>query len=147
MQKRIIRPIVICIFSNQDSILVAEGFDSMKGDYFYRPIGGGIEFGESSTDALIREITEEINQEIKNLSYLGAVENIFTFNGDNGHEIVMVYDAAFIDQSLYHIESFEGIEDGGEKIKLFWKPLNDFTERRLRLVPEGLITLIQNKMI
>ncbi|UOQ48575.1 NUDIX hydrolase [Gracilibacillus caseinilyticus] len=145
MQKRIIRPIVICIFSNQNSILVAEGFDSVKGDYFYRPIGGGMEFGESSADALVREITEEINQEITNLSYLGAVENFFTFNGDTGHEIVMVYDAQFVDQTIYHIESFEGIEDDGEKINLFWKPLSDFVEGRLRLVPEALMTLIQQK--
>lgn len=41
MTKGIIRPLVICIFKRDDTILVAEGYDSVKDDYYYRPIGGG----------------------------------------------------------------------------------------------------------
>lgn len=58
MRKGIIQPLVICIFQKDDSILVAEGYDPVKKDYFYRPIGGGIEYGEKSSDALIREVDE-----------------------------------------------------------------------------------------
>ncbi|SFL58945.1 NUDIX domain-containing protein [Gracilibacillus orientalis] len=143
MKKGLIRPIVICLFSNNDSILVAEGYDSIKKQYFYRPIGGGIEYGELSSDALIREVQEEIEKEITNLKYLGTIENIFTYNGDIGHEVVMVYDASFVDDSLYKINSFEGKEDDGTSFKLFWKPLSEFENGQLRIVPESLMTLIQ----
>jgi 8-oxo-dGTP pyrophosphatase MutT (NUDIX family) len=145
MKKGIIRPLVICLFSNNDSILVAEGYDSVKNQYYYRPIGGGIEYGELSSDALIREVNEEIEKEIINLKYLGTVENVFTYNGDIGHEIVMVYDAEFVDNSVYRTNSFEGIEDDGTTFKLFWKPLIEFQNGKLKLVPEDLMTLIPEK--
>ena len=41
MKKGIIRPLVICLFKKGDTILVAEGYDPVKDDYYYRPIGGG----------------------------------------------------------------------------------------------------------
>ena len=37
-----IRPIAICLFRNANRILVSEGFDTIKQDYYYRPLGGGI---------------------------------------------------------------------------------------------------------
>lgn len=40
MRKVIIRPLVICIFQKDNSILVAEGYDPIE-DKFHRPIGGG----------------------------------------------------------------------------------------------------------
>ena len=61
------RPLVICLFSNNGRILAAKGTDSVKQNEFYRPLGGMIEFGERSSDALKREILEETNQEITNL--------------------------------------------------------------------------------
>lgn len=143
MRKGIIRPLVICLFKHEDAILVFEGHDLVKGDNFYRPIGGGIEYGETSAEALIREIREEIGAEIKDIKYLGTIENVFTFYGNVGHEIVIVYDAAFIDTSFYGKDSFEGQEDDGTLIKLIWKPLSEFQNGNLRLVPETLPELIQ----
>ncbi|WP_163581637.1 NUDIX hydrolase [Gracilibacillus saliphilus] len=145
MKKGIIRPLVICIFSNQDYILVAEGYDNLKNQFYYRPIGGGIEYGELSSQALIREVNEEIGQEINNLKYLGTIENIFTYNGDIGHEIVMVYDAEFVDGLVYRTNSFLGIENDGTTFKLFWKTLSEFEKGELKLVPENLMTLIREK--
>ena len=52
-----IRPIAICVFHNSNRILVFEGQDPVKGETFYRPLGGGIEFGESS-EATIRQRVE-----------------------------------------------------------------------------------------
>jgi hypothetical protein len=76
---------------------------------------------------------------------LGTLENIFIYNGDIGHEIVMVYDATFVDTSLYKTKSFEGQEDDGTIFKLFWKPVRDFQNAKLRLVPENLLGLIQER--
>ncbi|MBU7595936.1 NUDIX hydrolase [Metabacillus halosaccharovorans] len=146
MKKGIVRPLVICIFSNNDSILVAEGYDSVSKEYYYRPIGGGIEYGELSSDALIREIQEEIKASITNLEYLETLENIFTYNGELGHEVVLVYDATFVDTSFYETSSFDGVEDDGTIFKLFWKPVSEFKNGKLRLVPENLLELIQERM-
>jgi histidine triad (HIT) family protein len=49
-----IRPIVIGVAIRDDRILADEGFDPQKAERFYRPPGGGIEFGETSQDALRR---------------------------------------------------------------------------------------------
>src|ERR1051325_12102377 len=94
MKKKRIRPLAICIFRNKDRILVAEGYDSVKDEHFYRPLGGGIEFGETSMDTVCRELREELNAEVErgSLKYLGTVENIFTFLGKPHHEIVLIYD-------------------------------------------------------
>ncbi|MDG5472745.1 NUDIX hydrolase [Jeotgalibacillus sp. ET6] len=146
MKKGVIRPLVICLFSNNDSILVAERYDSVSKEYYYRPIGGGIEYGELSSDALIREIQEEIEASITNLEYIGTLENIFTYNGEIGHEVVMVYDATFVDTSLYKISSFDGVEDDGTVFKLYWKPVREFQNGRLQLVPENLLGLIQERI-
>ncbi|WP_404452927.1 NUDIX domain-containing protein [Virgibacillus necropolis] len=142
MRKGIIRPLVICIFQKDCSILVAEGYDPVKDDYFYRPIGGGIEYGETSANALIREVEEEIEEAIHSLEYIGTIENIFTFNGDIGHEIVQVYDAKFVDTALYEKDSIVGKEDDGKTYKAMWKPMTEFQKGQLHLVPEALLDLI-----
>ncbi|ASK63814.1 DNA mismatch repair protein MutT [Virgibacillus phasianinus] len=142
MRKGIIRPLVICIFQKDNSILVAEGYDSVKKNYFYRPIGGGIEFGETSSAALAREIEEEVGAAIDHLEYIGTVENLFKFNGETGHEIVFVYDAKFVDTGLYEKGSFIGKEDNGATYKAMWKPLTEFGKGKLRLVPDALLNLI-----
>jgi 8-oxo-dGTP pyrophosphatase MutT (NUDIX family) len=51
-----IRAIAICFFRRGDRILVHEDMDSVKGSAFARPLGGGIDFGETSQDAMAREI-------------------------------------------------------------------------------------------
>ena len=81
MKKNKIRPLAICVFQNNNRILVAEGYDPVKKDTFFRPLGGGIEFGEKSEDTVRRELMEEINAEVGELWYLGTLENIFMFNG------------------------------------------------------------------
>ena len=92
MKKKRIRPLAICVFRRNDRILVAEGYDSIKKQTFYRPLGGAIEFGERGEDTVRRELKEEINVEVGELHYIGTLENIFIFNGTPGHEIVIVYD-------------------------------------------------------
>jgi 8-oxo-dGTP pyrophosphatase MutT (NUDIX family) len=58
-----IRVIAICVIRSEKGILVFEGFDSVKGAFYYRPLGG-VEPGETSAAAVKREILEEIGQEL-----------------------------------------------------------------------------------
>ena len=82
-----IRTIVLGIFLHEDRLLVFRGDDPTRNVVFYRPLGGGIEFGEPSADAFVREIREELGAELTAVRYLGMLENIFTHAGKRGHEI------------------------------------------------------------
>src|SRR3990172_5881582 len=137
MKKRI-RPLAICVFRHNDRILVAEGYDSVKDEYFYRPLGGGIEFGEPSTETICRELREELNVEVdkESLQYLGALENIFYFNGTPSHEIILVYDGALKESKLYDQAVIIGNEiDMDETFHAMWKSIDEFGEGGSILYP------------
>jgi len=138
-----IRPLAICTFRHGGRILVSEEHDPVKGETFYRPLGGGIEFGEHSMDTLRRELMEEIGAEAKDLVYLGTLENIFTFNGEPGHEIVQVYDGVLVESGLYERDMISGHEqDLNLPMKVVWKRLDEFGPGGLILYPDGLIELL-----
>jgi 8-oxo-dGTP pyrophosphatase MutT (NUDIX family) len=141
--KNRIRPLAICVFINNDRILVAEGFDPLKQQTFYRPLGGGIEFGETSTDTVRRELKEELNVEVGELCYLGTLENIFVFNGTPGHEIVQVYDGMLVDSRLYEQAVIVGQEANGDIIRALWKSLDEIGEGKSILYPTGLLEMLK----
>lgn len=136
-----IRVIAICLFRRDDQILVFEGFDSAKGTHFYRPLGGGVDAGETSTEAIVREIREEVGAEVTDLHLVGVLESIFTVNGRAGHEIVFVYDGRFVDESFYTHLRLEAVEDNGTVLPATWRPLAFFNAQQ-RLVPEQLMALL-----
>ena len=74
MKNTLIRPIALCLFRREDRILVSTAYDSVKKDYFCRPLGGGIEFGERGAEAIVREIREELGAEIKEVRLLGTLD-------------------------------------------------------------------------
>ena len=92
---RIVRPIALAIIRHRDRLLVFRGEDRLKPEVFYRPLGGGIEFGETAESAVRREIREEIGAELTNVRLIGALENLFTLNGGPGHEIALLFEAEF----------------------------------------------------
>ena len=65
-----IRPIVLGIAKLNNKILVREGTESIQKRTFYRCLGGGIEFLETSQEALKREFKEELGIEIEVKDYL-----------------------------------------------------------------------------
>lgn len=144
MHREVIRPLVIAVFRHENRILAAEAYDPLKGETFYRPLGGEIEFGELSRDALIREIREEIGAEITSLCFLGTLENLFIYNGILGHEIVLVYDGALVDRALYDQATIPGREDTmGEDFVAVWKPLDEFAPGKPPLYPDGLLDMLR----
>ena len=145
MKKPRVRPLAICVFRNQGRILVNQGYDSIKDQYFYRPLGGGIEFGETSMDTVGRELMEELNVEVErdSLQYLGTVENIFTFNGMVGHEIILIYDGVLKELGLYDQSVIVGREANGEEIRAVWKHIDEFGEGKAILYPTGLLEMLK----
>ena len=143
MAENRIRPLALCLFRRGDDILVFEGVDTVKPEVFYRPLGGGIHFGERAEDAARREIREEIGGETTNLRLLGVLENLFTHQGAPGHEVLFLFEADFVDPAFYARDSMVGHEDGGVPFKAFWKPLTAFGPGKAPLYPDGLLELLR----
>lgn len=141
MNKETVRPIAICVFRKDSSIFVAEGYDKTKSETFYRPLGGTVEFGEYGRETVARELREEIGAVVTNVRYLGTIENIFVFEDRRGHEIVLVFEGEFVEQSFYERKRVEGLETTGS-IEAVWKPLDIFLKKEAPLYPDGLLSLL-----
>ncbi len=140
-----IRPIAICVVRRGGDIFVFEARDTVKGETFYRPLGGGIEFGERADQAVRRELLEEVGAELVNLQQIGVLENIFIYQGKPGHEIVFVFQADFADRALYDRELSICKEDNNAQFPALWKPFEEFASGRAILYPAGLTDLLRAK--
>jgi ADP-ribose pyrophosphatase YjhB (NUDIX family) len=137
-----IRPIAIVVLRRADDcILAAPGFDSVKQQRFYRPLGGEIEFGELAEHAARREILEEVGAEIDNLRLISVFENIFTFLGARGHELVWAFEASFKDPK-YTLRDVVVCDEGGSAFEAHWVPLDLFVRGEAPLYPDELLAAL-----
>ncbi|WP_203339974.1 MBL fold metallo-hydrolase [Planococcus beijingensis] len=109
---------------------------------FYRPLGGTIELGETSVDALKREFKEEIDAEIRVGRYMDVLENIYALNKRVFHEISLVYEVEFMDSEQFQRESFE-VTEGSKKKLAKWVSLGELALEETTLYPDGLLALLQ----
>ena len=141
---KLIRPLALCVVLHQGKILVVEYQDPRRQSCYYRPPGGTIEFGETSSQALKREMMEELGAGVTNLRFLGTLENLYTIDGVLSHELVLIYQADLENQQMYHIQELVGNENG-TPIQVCWKSLRDFENSEKPLYPDGLYGLLANK--
>ena len=140
-----IRAVAICVFRQGDRILVARGTDPVTDESFHRPLGGGVEFGEHSVDALRREMDEELGTTIESPRLLGILENVFEYAGRPRHEIVFVYDARLSNPSWYERAELPVTESGHGWRAARWIPIAELSSGQELLVPEGLLALLQTE--
>ncbi|KUM38654.1 NUDIX hydrolase [Pseudomonas sp. EpS/L25] len=136
-----IRVLALCVLRQGDQILIRQMQDPHDGLSFCRPLGGGVEFGETSQAAVRREIREELGVELAEVRLLGTLESLFSYAGRPGHEVVLVYAAEFADRQLYERAELPGQESDGEAFLATWRSLASFDDA-CRLVPEGLMELV-----
>ena len=129
------RPLVLGIFRRGRLVLVGEGTDRVKGSSFYRPLGGQIETGESPEQALVREMREELSEEVRVLRVLGELDNRFVFEDKPGWEQVHVIEAEFLSAEAPNVNSVEA-----EGWNLRWVDPNALD---LPLYPDGLADLLR----
>ncbi len=139
-----VRPLALGIFRQGDRTFVTKGYDPVKDQVFYRPLGGGIDFGERGADTVVRELKEEIGAEVTDLRYLATFENIFTYAGKPGHEIILLYEGRFADPSWYERDVERGLEETDDPplMQGVWMRLDDFGPDA-PLYPDGLLEAIR----
>lgn len=132
----VIRPLAIAVIKNdKNQLLLHEARDSVKNETFYRPLGGGIHFGEKGQEALVREFREEINQELKDVKYIHTFENVFTYEGKPGHQIILLYKANLVSELK---ESYPIYEEGKTVGQAVWRSLSDIHKQNARIYPAGI---------
>lgn len=129
-----IRVLALGLIRDGSRTFISQGYDPVKQQTFYRAMGGGVDFGETSLAALKREFQEEIQAELTNIEYLACLENLFVYNGKQGHEIIQVYQCDFVEPKFYQLESLIFTEGKRQKMAL-WIEVDRFKTGELKLVP------------
>lgn len=132
-----IRVVALGLITQGDRIFVFSSYEPVKQREFYRALGGGVEFGETSLEALQREFQEEIAAELTNIRYLGCIENCFTFLNQPKHEIIQLYRADFVDRKFYQLEELTFFDGEATPITAKWVERDRFKSGELWLVPEA----------
>lgn len=138
-----IRTTVQVLIQREQSLLVYKGYDKKRRRSFYRPIGGGVDFGETGAAAALREFREESGLKIHRLRFLGFLENIFTYHGEAGHEWVLVFSAEFHDQKNYRCERFP-LQEGKRTLSdARWVSVKTLLASRTAFYPAGIKDLVK----
>lgn len=113
-----IRVYGILIGDNQQ-VLVSDEF--IRGDYFTKFPGGGLEFGEGTRDCLKREFKEEMDLDIRVGDHIYTTDYFQMSAFNPAHQIISIY---------YYAHALEPI-----KVPLRQKPF-DFDEQQLAVYKE-----------
>jgi len=102
------------LLGDKNQVLVSDEF--IRGNYYTKFPGGGLEFGEGTRDCLRREFKEEMNLDVRVTNHIYTTDffQISAFNP--GHQIISIY---------YFAEALEAI-----RAPLRYKPF-DFDEREM----------------
>lgn len=138
-----IRAVALAIFVRpRDRAVLAVRFPEPD-RVFYRPPGGGIEFGERAKEAACREAVEELGYAVYAERLLGIVENLFEHNGVRGHEIMFNWLLRFEDESLYEHDELPVVEMNGSNYVAHWVAPSDLAAQGIPLFPRELIPLLE----
>lgn len=105
---------------------------SIHDDFWSLP-GGRIEVGEASTEAVAREMREELGLDANIERLLWVVENFFTLGDVSHHELGLYYLIAFErDAAIYgKTRTHEGLEDSDLRLLFRWFSIEMLADVRL----------------
>ena len=109
------------IFQNK-SVLLCKN----DGNNNYYVIGGRDTFGESTEEAIVREVREETKQKFSVDRLVFINENFFTFakTGEKCHELCFYY----LMKSRGNIELPKPVEESYGTVRFYWIPLSELSD-------------------
>ena len=135
-KRQVIKAMAVIRRPRDGALLVSES-DSGPEPPFQRPLGGHVEFGEYALDTIHREFREEIGQVLTGVRRLGVLENIFGWRGGTEHEVVFIFEAAFLDAAAYEIEEQRILDNPARRV--LWRAADAVSPP---FYPAGLMELI-----
>ncbi len=97
-------------------------------DYYFFP-GGHIEFGETSKEALKREIMEELGVKVESCEFIGGSEHFFVQKNVERHEVSLAFFTTLEDKKIEsqedHLDFFLFSKQELEKEKVFPEPMKN----------------------
>jgi len=133
-----IRMIAIGLNWRGSALLAAEVRDDSERVKGVRPLGGGVDFGETWDQALIREFREELNIDVTITGEPFVLENIYVHEGQTGHEIVFAADVDFPDGAFDSQDTINFTEGNGLECTAKWFELAQLDQGDLELYPTQL---------
>src|SRR5882757_7314979 len=107
------------LLGDDKKVLVSDEF--IRGGYYTKFPGGGLEFGEGTRDCLKREFKEELDLEVEIGDHIYTTDFFLMSAFNSAHQIISIY---------YYAKALEPI-----KVPLRTKPF-DFDEQQLKVYDE-----------
>ena len=80
-----------------------------------------------------------------NVRPLGVLENLYTYNGNPGHEIILVYEGELAEKELRLRADLKISESNGVSYPVRWVSEQEVREGWVRVYPEGLVAYLGGK--
>lgn len=126
------------ILEHKDYILLHK----CKNKDYYALIGGRIKIGETSEEAIKREILEETGKEVEIVKYIATIENFFKEESQKYHEINFIYQLKFKEEN----ENIEKIENKEGKKYIEYKWISKKEIENIKILPQPLKEIINNNL-
>jgi ADP-ribose pyrophosphatase YjhB (NUDIX family) len=100
--------------------------------------GGFVDMDETIENALSREIKEELNLSITDVTYFQSIPNLYLYSGMTIHTIDFLFKC--------NVEDFESMKAGDDVSEVFFKPLNIISphEFGLESIKKGIIAFLKS---
>ncbi len=137
----VIRNVAVGLVVSDGWVLVERYPGSPGEKAFLRAIGGGVEFGERTADAIVREFREELDASVRVVRLLAVSENLFTWEGEPAHEIVHVFEVESPDLAALPKDASLRVLD--QTTTVGWHRLEDLASGSLPFYPDGVLEIAQ----
>ena len=117
---------------------------SVKG---VRPLGGTVEFGESWRETLVREFMEELSIEVEVTGAPIVMENLYSHEGQVGHEILFLADIALPASKILSQDWITYRENNGTTCRAGWFDLESLERDGPTLFPMGLGDVLRDPRV